>query len=376
MAESTPTLGQPVALGKGVYRVLKAEDVPFKAGAIAYQAFVSLIPLLVLLVVVAATVGGQNLVERILDATGGQLPMQAQQLLRGVVRSAAGQTSASVIGVVTLVWGAFKIFRGLDKAFSDLFDTERKTGIVDTLEDGAVVFGAIVFAIFAMLVAGSVFAVLPDLPLGGYLPPVLLVGGLFVAFLPMYYVFPDLDMNWRDVVPGALLAAVGWAVLEGVFQYYVQLAGKSDAYGVLGAVLVLVTWLYFSGLLLLIGASLNAVIAGRGTAEHHERIREDNTVAPDTPEDEKGQRTPVPDRGDDAGPVTSIREFERSLDALVAEAQDQDVSDEALVAALRQRVRSPGDVWGPDSLAGDHGGSRRSGTGSGSASDRSAPSHD
>ncbi|GAA0249459.1 YihY/virulence factor BrkB family protein [Haladaptatus pallidirubidus] len=106
------------------------------------------------------------------------------------------------------------------------------------------------------------------------LNPIVLVVALVISFFPMYYLFPSVETTPRGVLPGTVFAAVGWTALQGLFQIYVQVVGSS-ASGVLGAVLLLVTWLYFSGLVLLIGAVLNAVLSHRTeTADKQEETRQ------------------------------------------------------------------------------------------------------
>jgi len=63
------------------------------------------------------------------------------------------------------------------------------------------------------------------------------------------------------VIPGVLVAAVGWTILQVGFQLYVTFGSQSDVYGTLGAVLLVLTWLYLAGLLLLVGVSVNVVLA-------------------------------------------------------------------------------------------------------------------
>ena len=77
----------------------------------------------------------------------------------------------------------------------------------------------------------------------------------------MYYLFPDIDVAPRDVLPGTIVGAVGWAVLQVLFQVYVSLSGGGG--NLIASILLLVTWLYFSGVILLLGAVVNAVIMGR-----------------------------------------------------------------------------------------------------------------
>ncbi|MFC7196974.1 YhjD/YihY/BrkB family envelope integrity protein [Halosimplex aquaticum] len=84
-----------------------------------------------------------------------------------------------------------------------------------------------------------------------------------VVFLPLFYLFPDEDVSVSEVVPGTVFAAAGWTVLEYLFRYYVAVAGVGERYGVVGTIVLLVTWLYFSGFVILIGGALNAVLGGR-----------------------------------------------------------------------------------------------------------------
>jgi membrane protein len=82
----------------------------------------------------------------------------------------------------------------------------------------------------------------------------------------MYYVFPDVDVTFREVLPGAALAAVGWALLQSAFQVYVSLSSASQVYGVIGGVLLFLAWLYFGAVVILLGGATNVVLAGRERA--------------------------------------------------------------------------------------------------------------
>jgi membrane protein len=255
----------PIEFVRAVLTQVREDDVPFMAGSIAYQAFASLIPMFVLLFLALTVLGDEQLARRVVALTEGLLPQSGRELLGGAIASedGIGGTSATIIGVVTLLWGSLKIFRGLDKAFSEIYETDRRNTIVDQLRDGFIVFVALGLGVVGMVGALAVFGVY-----GGALSQVLslliLVGGLTVAFLPMYRFFPDADLSWADAVPGALFAAVGWVLLQSLFQLYVEFAGKGDSSGIIGAVLLLLLWLYFSGLVLLLAAAVNAVLLGDG----------------------------------------------------------------------------------------------------------------
>ena len=62
-----------------------------------------------------------------------------------------------------------------------------------------------------------------------------------------------------------------WTLLETGFRSYAVIASQFDVYGVLGVVLLLVTWYYVGSMALLVGAALNAVLAGRGAPDRHQQ---------------------------------------------------------------------------------------------------------
>lgn len=63
----------------------------------------------------------------------------------------------------------------------------------------------------------------------------------------------------REALPGAVLAAVGWVVLQIGFRIYTRYAGRYAAYGLIGSALLFVTWFYFASIVVLLGAAVNAV---------------------------------------------------------------------------------------------------------------------
>lgn len=237
------------------------KNVPFMAAGIAYNAFVSLVPLLLVLLLAISVVGGE-IQDQLVVLARESLSEPIAEVVVEVFRDDAVAPSASVVGFVVLIWGSLKIFRGLDTAFSEIYETTGENSFVNKLIDGAVVLVAVVVAILATVAVTAAFATLAGvIPFVGLLTPVVLVFGLIVAFFPMYYRFPDTDVQWKHVLPGVAFAAVGWAVFQSLFQAYVAVTGGGTG-SVFGGVVVVVTWLYFSGLVLLLGAVLNAVLGG------------------------------------------------------------------------------------------------------------------
>ncbi|MFC4543548.1 YhjD/YihY/BrkB family envelope integrity protein [Halosolutus amylolyticus] len=259
----TPAIRGAVPFVRGVVAGIQEKNVPFMAASIAYQAFISLIPLLVLVFFLVSIVGDEQLATEVGAATEGFLPESGQLLLENAIEDSPATAGSSIIGLVVVLWGSLKIFRGLDTAFSEIYGSTAENSFVDQLRDALIAFGAIGIALLAAGGASVVFAFFPDSLFVGFLNPILLVVGLTLAFLPMYYRFPDVDLSVREVLPGVVVAAVGWAILQSLFQVYVSFASDSESAGPVGAILLVLTWLYFGGLILLSGAVVNATYAGR-----------------------------------------------------------------------------------------------------------------
>ncbi|MFC7143083.1 YihY/virulence factor BrkB family protein [Halosimplex aquaticum] len=256
---------------RGLVSVYRKRDVPFMAGSIAYAAFVSLIPLVALLVVAASVLGGEALRQTVVDLTAMHLTPSSQGVVSQSLERARGSVRLSLVGLAALLWTVLKVFRSLDTAFSTLYDTETNDGLVDRLIDGVVVLGAMSFAVLAMVGIGAIVAVAPTVAPGVEtpLPLIRIVGfavlivGLTVAFLPMYYVFPDVEMTVERALPGAVTAALGWTLLQALFQVYVSATSAGELYGVVGGVVLFITWLYFGAVVVLLGAATNVVLSGR-----------------------------------------------------------------------------------------------------------------
>ena len=86
-----------------------------------------------------------------------------------------------------------------------------------------------------------------------------------VVFLAVFRILPSLDLRWRDVFPGAMVAAVAWTALQSLGGYLVahQLEGSSELYGFFGVVLVMLAWLFIGAQVMLYAAEANAVRVGR-----------------------------------------------------------------------------------------------------------------
>ena len=239
------------------------EQITFLAAAVAYYAFVSLIPLSLLGLVIASVMGGAVFEGQIMETASEFLTPDAQELLVDALAGESGRSGATVVGMGVLLWSALRVFRGLDMAFSQVYGTLGDKSFVGSFVNAVVVFVSIVVGVAAMTVVGTAIERLPASDIAPQLGFALLAATLTVAFFPLFYFLPDADLDPGEALPGTLLAAFGWMLLGAGFQLYTANAGNFAAYGVLGAALLLVTWLYFGALIVIVGAVVNAVLADR-----------------------------------------------------------------------------------------------------------------
>jgi membrane protein len=251
-----------LTVGRAIVHEVRTEKVTFLAGSIAYHAFLSLLPLFLLVLAVIGALGNPGLERNFIDVARAVLTDGASEVLLTELRSTS--TSVSLFGGVLLIWGTLRIFRGLDTAFSDIYESEAENTFADQIGDGLIVL--VTFAL-ALIGAAAVQSAV-DLAVGGLagwlLQRAALVVSLSIVFFPLYYIFPDEEgITVPEVLPGVAFAAVGLTAFESLFRLYVETSGRDEGATVVAGILVLLTWLYFSGLVILLGAVVNAVLSNR-----------------------------------------------------------------------------------------------------------------
>jgi len=335
--------------------VARTEQLGFLAAAIAYYAFISLIPLLLLALATASAVAGEAFASRVLAAVGSILSPDAVALLNTALSADAGRGGATVAGLAVLGWSALRVFRGLDVAFARIYRVDAHRSVFTNIRDAAVALVAIGLAVGAVVVGA---AVLPLLGVGATSPlrSVWLAAVLPGVFLPLYYVFPDCRVSVREVLPGAALTGFGWSLLGVVFGVYAANASAFQLYGVIGGVLLVLTWFYAGGLLLLSGAVLNTVLAGRRDRQlQHDPLRdatngmsEDAGQGQDDGEADTGvgaDAAPGDTGGARGDPLSEpvdrseLADLRRRLEEFEEEIEDRTVHREELESDLRAYVR-------------------------------------
>jgi membrane protein len=90
--------------------------------------------------------------------------------------------------------------------------------------------------------------------------PITALGVMFVIAV-LYYFLPDVKQEWRFITPGSMVGTLLWLLASWAFSLYVENFGSYDkTYGSIGGVMVMMTWLYITGLIFILGGEINALL--------------------------------------------------------------------------------------------------------------------
>ena len=243
------------------------------AGGVTYAVLLALFPGLAALVSIYGLAFDTAQIEKQVAALSGVLPVQTQELLSQEMHSLVeGSTGAlgvaAVIGLLLALWSASRGMSGLITAINIAYEEKERRSFLKFnlialgLTLGLVVGGVIAIALIAVLPAAVQLLAIGSATKWLLLLvqwPLLIV--LVMAGLALLYRFgPDRDKpQWRWVTPGAIAATVLWIIASIGFTFYVaNFNSYNKTYGSLGGVVILLTWLYLSALVVLLGAVINA----------------------------------------------------------------------------------------------------------------------
>ncbi len=283
------------------------------AGAVTYCTLLAIFPALGVFVSLYGLIADVGAVQAQLNTMARVFPPAALNLLgEQMVRLATGKTSglslAFAVSLLLSIWSASagirSLFDGLNTAYDEVERRPllRRTAVIYGFTAAFIVFLTVISAILvAAPLALAALSIRDDLFTALRWPLVLIVAT--GAFMAVYRFGPSrAPARWRWLAPGAIFAAMAWLGGSAGFSWYLNNVAKLDAtYGSLGAVIGFLLWVWFSAMMVLLGAELNAEI-------EHQTAR-DSTTGPPEP---MGQRNAV--MADTVGPrFVGVRETLRGL---------------------------------------------------------------
>lgn len=288
----------PIQLGKRVWNEIQEDEVFGRAAELSYYFLLALFPLLIFLTSVIGVIlgSGTDTRETLFSYLSSIMPPSAFQLIQSTMLEVSASSSGSKIsfGILAALWAASNGMGAITQSLNVAYDVkenrawwkQRLTAIGLTIALSVLIVSALTLVIAGGHIAdwlasifgfGSVFAVTWRIVQW----PVVLAF-MTLAFALIYYFAPDLrNQAWKWLTPGAAIGVALWLAVSLAFRVYLHFFDSySKTYGSLGAVIILMLWLYFTGAAILIGGEINSEIEN-AAAQHG---------APDAKE--KGEKQP------------------------------------------------------------------------------------
>lgn len=269
--------------GKRLWKESGDDHLSLVASGIAFNVFLAFVPFLTSVVLTYGLLAAPREVAAHIQYLSQALPEQAAEIvasqLRNMVETAGSSTGLGLVATLAIaLYGAIRGATGIITGLNIVFEVEESRSFLQQTGVAVAITLGLVLAFFLASAGISTLAfltgLLPDL--AGIVHKALQIGfwitaaaAVSVIVSLIYRLAPNRgDLRFRWLTPGSVLATGIWLLASLAFGFYVQNFGSYQAiYGALGAVIVFLLWLYISAYILLVGAELNQVLAGKGGAE-------------------------------------------------------------------------------------------------------------
>jgi membrane protein len=286
---------------KKVFHIVKrtlsefsADEAMTRAAALAFYSALSFAPLLVLLLWTTALLG-PSAEEALLQQVHQLIGPQAGETVSAIIENAEQRPSlgsfSAVFSIAALLFSATGVFAQLQDTLNRIWDVEPKPGggvrqFLRTRLLSTGMLAAVGFLLVVSLVVSTAISLLlswlgPLVAAASFITNVVVFS---IAFAAIYKFVPDCIVRFRDAAIGGLLTGLLFAVGKGAIGLYLGHGGVGSAYGAAGSLLVLLVWVYYSGVVVLFGAELTQVYAaelGGGIVPDEHAVPADRKHAPE-----------------------------------------------------------------------------------------------
>ncbi len=285
-------------LAKRVWHEIQEDDVFGRAAELSYYFLLALFPFLIFLTSIIGLVLGSGTGTRhmLFDYLARVMPPSAYQLISSTITEVSNSSSGGKIsfGILAALWAASNGMTAITSSLNSAYDVkenrpwwkQRLTAIGLTMALSVLIISALV-----LVVAGGHIAdwLARTFGLGDIFPltwkivqwPVVLACMTF-AFALIYYFAPDVrEQKWVWLTPGAVIGVVLWLLVSLAFRVYLHFFDSYSAtYGSIGAVIILMLWLYLTGAAVLIGGEINSEIENAAAEQGQPEAKEKGEKAP------------------------------------------------------------------------------------------------
>lgn len=291
-------------LAKRVWNEIQEDEVFGRAAELSYYFLLALIPFLIFLTSIIGIVVGSGTGTRheLFNYLGRVMPPSAFQLIDSTMLEISSASSGSKLsfGILAALWAASNGLSAITTSLNTAYDLketrpwwkQRLTAIGLTVVLSVLIISALLLVVAGGKIAewlASAYGFGPVFPLIWKIVqwPVVLAC-IILAFALIYYFAPDFrKQSWKWLTPGAAIGVALWLLVSIGFRVYLNFFNSYSAtYGSLGAVIILMLWLYFTGAAVLVGGEINSEIENAAAKEGQPEAKEKGEKAPD---DSKGR---------------------------------------------------------------------------------------
>jgi membrane protein len=239
-------------------------DAGQRAAGVAYYAIISIFPLLLgLIAVFGFFLPSINLQNALLNFVGNNIPGATNILkenIDGIIRL---RGVMSILSIVILFWGASALFGSISLAINRAWKINKQRHLfIRKASEIGMVFGTGILFLLSLGTSTFISFMGDALNLPNRNLAVVNLGAKLIAFLLMLAIFlllykfvPNTKTRWRDIWPGAMLAAVFFEIARVLFIFYLEhFANYQVIYGTISSFVILLVWIYYSAFILILGA--------------------------------------------------------------------------------------------------------------------------
>jgi membrane protein len=259
---------------------IEEDDIPGLSAQLAYFFLLSLFPLLIFIFTLLPYLPIPY--PDILGSIREFAPPQTMDLIEKNVNYVMNTRNGGLlsIGIIGTIWSASNGIHALVRAFNKAYNVKesrsffvsRGMAILLTIGMIFVFIVAVLLPIFGREIGVFLFSYLgfkmEFLRIWEMLRLAVSALILFLIFTGLYWIAPNVKLRCRSAFPGAGFATVGWIVSSYALSFYVSKFNNfSLTYGSIGAIIVLLIWLYISGFIIIVGGEINAFYSERNKAD-------------------------------------------------------------------------------------------------------------
>jgi len=257
---------------KDLYVRFINDDLLSTGAVVTFFLLLSFSPFLVFLITLITYIPMINIQDSI-EVLTAFMPANAYEILRDIVSQIIANRSGTLLsfGMLFTLWlsssGVSSLIRGINRAY-DQEETRPFWKILAVSLYFTIVLAAAIILSLLLIVFGKIlgthilyFFGFPDvsLEIWNYVRYSIALITSILVLVSLYHNTPNCRLRFREVMPGAIAASIGWVIISIAFSYYANNLGNYlKEYGSLSGIIALLTWIYLSSIIILMGAEINA----------------------------------------------------------------------------------------------------------------------